>query len=190
MAQTVKASAYNSGYPGSIPGFGKIPWRRKWQPTPVFFPGKSHGQRNLVGYSPRGSQRVRHDWGTSLSFFLYTHIHTRTHVCIFLGSQVVLLLKNPPLNTGNIRGTGLIPGEGNGNPFQCSYLENPMDRGAWWATVHGVLNSQTRLMRLSMHACIFQVHHFPWGCYNDIWQIAHNSTVLKISHLKSKCCPS
>ena len=35
-------------------GVGKIPWRRKWQPTPVFLPGKSHGQRSLVGYSPWG----------------------------------------------------------------------------------------------------------------------------------------
>ena len=34
------------------PWVGKIPWRRKWQPTPVFLPGKSHGQRSLVGYSP------------------------------------------------------------------------------------------------------------------------------------------
>ena len=37
------------------------------------------------------------------------------------------------------------PGEGNGNPFQYSFLENPMDRGAWWATVHGVAKSQTQL---------------------------------------------
>ena len=36
------------------------------------------------------------------------------------------------------------PGEGNGNPLQCSCLENSMDRGAWWATVHGVIKSQTR----------------------------------------------
>ena len=36
------------------PSFGKIPWRRKWQPTPVFLLGKSHGQRSLVGYSPQG----------------------------------------------------------------------------------------------------------------------------------------
>ena len=49
-----KASARNAGDPGSIPGSGKSPWRRKWQPTPVFLPGKSHGQRNLVGYSPWG----------------------------------------------------------------------------------------------------------------------------------------
>ena len=44
-----KESACNAGDPGSIPG--KIPWRRKWQPTPIFLPGKSHGQRNLEGYS-------------------------------------------------------------------------------------------------------------------------------------------
>ena len=42
----------------------KIPWRRKWQPTPVFLPGKFRGQRSLVGYSPRGSQRVEHDLAT------------------------------------------------------------------------------------------------------------------------------
>ena len=45
----VKASACNAGDLGSIPGVGKIPWRRKWQPTPVFLPGESHGRR-----SPRG----------------------------------------------------------------------------------------------------------------------------------------
>ena len=40
--------------PGFDPWVGKIPWRRKWQLTPVFFPGESHGQRSLVGYSPWG----------------------------------------------------------------------------------------------------------------------------------------
>ena len=53
---------------GFDPWVGKIPWRRKWQPTPVFLPGKSHGRRSLVGYSPRGRQRVEHDWATSLHF--------------------------------------------------------------------------------------------------------------------------
>ena len=47
-----KASLCNVGDLGSIPG--KIPWRRKWQPTPVLLPGKSHGCRSLVGYSPWG----------------------------------------------------------------------------------------------------------------------------------------
>ena len=44
------------------PWVRKIPWRRKWQPTPRFLPGESHGQRSLVDYSPVGSQRVWQDW--------------------------------------------------------------------------------------------------------------------------------
>ena len=54
--------------------------------------------------------------------------------------QVALVVKNPPANTGDIRDKGLIPGSGrypgggHGNPLQYSSLENPMDRGAWWAT--------------------------------------------------------
>ena len=46
---------------GFDPWVGEIPWRRKWQPTPVFLPGKSHGQRSLVGYNPWGHRRVRPD---------------------------------------------------------------------------------------------------------------------------------
>ena len=46
---------------------------------------------------------------------------------------------------GSILGSGRSPGEGNGNPFQYSCLENPMDGGAWWAAVHGVAESRTRL---------------------------------------------
>ena len=46
---------------------------------------------------------------------------------------------------GSIPGSGRSPGEGNGIPLQYSCLENPMDEGAWWATVHGVPKSQTRL---------------------------------------------
>ena len=46
-----KASVYNEGDLSSIPGSGRFPWRRKWQSTPVLLPGKSHGQRSLVGYS-------------------------------------------------------------------------------------------------------------------------------------------
>ena len=45
----------------------------------------------------------------------------------------------------SIPGLGRSPGEGNGNPLQCSYLENPRDGGAWWAAVYGVAQSRTRL---------------------------------------------
>ena len=53
---------------------------------------------------------------------------------------------------GLIPGLGRHPGEGHGNPLQYSYMENPMDRGTWWATVHSTAKSQTRLKRLSSHA--------------------------------------
>ena len=48
-------------------------------------------------------------------------------------------------NLSSIPGSGRSPGEGNGNPLQYSCLENPMDGGAWWAVVHGVAKSRTRL---------------------------------------------
>ena len=56
-------------------------------------------------------------------------------------------------NAGSIPGLGRSPGEGHGNPVQYSCLENPMDRRAWWATVHRVAKSQTWLKQLSTHAC-------------------------------------
>ena len=88
-------------------------WRRKWQPTPVLLPGKSHGQRSLVGYSPSGLEEL----GTTEQLHFYFSLS-----CI---------------------------GEGNGNPLQCSCLENPRDRGAWWAAVYGVAQGRTQLKWLS-----------------------------------------
>ena len=64
-------------------------------------------------------------------------------------SQVVLVVKNPPANAGDVRDVGSIPGSGRSpgggreDPLQCSYLGNPMDRGALWATVLKVAKSQT-----------------------------------------------
>ena len=70
------------------------------------------------------------------------------------------VVKNLLANAGDLRDTGLIsgfgrfPGEGNGNPLQYSGLENPMDRGAWRATVHSVAKRWTLLKRLSMQATV------------------------------------
>ena len=83
--------------------------RRRWHPTPVLLPGKSHGWRSPVGCSP---------WGQEES--------DRTERLHFHFSL-------------------LCTGEGNGNPLQCSYLENPREGGAWKAAVHGVAKSRTRL---------------------------------------------
>ena len=65
---------------------------------------------------------------------------------------MALVVKNPLANAGDIRDTGSIPGlerspgGGHGNPLQYSWLENPMDRGTWWATVRGVAESDTTEM--------------------------------------------
>ena len=59
-----KESACNAGDAGLIPGSGKISWRMKWQPAPVFLSGKSHCQRSLEGYIPRGHKRAHPDFET------------------------------------------------------------------------------------------------------------------------------
>ena len=74
---------------------------------------------------------------------------------VYRASQVALVVKNLPANAGDIRdsssipGSGRSPGGGHGNPLQYSWLEEPMDRGAWQATVHRVAKSRTRLKQLS-----------------------------------------
>ena len=70
---------------------------------------------------------------------------------LFRASHVVLVVKSLPANAGDLKNTGSIPrsgrspGRGFGNPLQYFCLENPMDRGAWWATIHRVTESQTQL---------------------------------------------
>ena len=127
--------------PGFSPWVGKILWRRKWLPTPVFWPGEFHGL-----YSPRVAK----------SQTLLSNLHS------FFPSGTTG--KEPAAIAGNRRDTDLIPGSGrspgggHGNPLQCSCLENPTDRGAWLATVHGVAKSRARLKRLSVH-----IHTLPVG---------------------------
>ena len=96
--------------------------RRRWHPTPVLLPGKSHGWRSLVGCSPWGRKEL--DTTERLPFHFSLS-------CI---------------------------GEGNGNPLQCSCLENPRDRGAWWAAVYGIAESDT-LKYLSSSS--INKHGFP-----------------------------
>ena len=81
--------------------------RKQWHPTPILLPGKSHGQRSLVGCSPWGHEES--DTAERL------HFHFSLS-CI---------------------------GEGNGNPLQCSCLEDPRDGGAWWAAIYGVAQRWT-----------------------------------------------
>ena len=91
------------------------------------------------GLPSMGSHRVGHDW---------SDLAAVGNIWGFPGG---IVLKNPPAKVGDTRdsssipGLGRSPGGGNGNPLQYSFLENPMDRGAWRATVHGVTKSGTWL---------------------------------------------
>ena len=88
-------------------------------------------------------------YGLELPLFIYQIFIEGLQA--FGASQVVVVVKNPPANVGDIRDVGLIPesgrspGRGHGNLLQYSSLENPMDTGAWWAPGHRVTNSRTRL---------------------------------------------
>ena len=138
----------------------KIPWRRKWQPTPVFLPGKSKDRgawRAIVDEVAR----VGHDLGTKpppptwewlLEFHLcspwiyplqISQINHRQH-CV-LPSSILKVQANIWL----LWASKLKLREGNGTPLQYSCLENPMDGGAWWAAVCRVAQSRTRLKWLS-----------------------------------------
>ena len=109
-----------------------------------------------------------------------------------LASQVALVVKKLPANVGDIRdigsipGSGRSPGEGHGNPLWYSYLENPMDRGAWWATVHGVTQSWTQLKRLSMHMFFFcQKNYMPLSISYCTYKMycLYNDTCLLIGNI-------
>ena len=72
------------------PWVGKIPWRKKWQSTPVFLPGKSYGQRSLVSYSPWGHKES--DMTVRLTHtHTHTHTHTRGSCCVAQGAQISAL---------------------------------------------------------------------------------------------------
>ena len=111
---------------------GKIPWRRKWQLTPVFFPGKSHEQSSLADYSPWG-HRVRHNWA-------YTHTHTNTGCEFLINWKLVLKVwVDFRLN--------IILVHLHAKSLQlCPTLCDPMDCSPPCSSVHGI--SQATILEL------------------------------------------
>ena len=103
-------------------------------------------------------------------------VHTHNRVSGFPGSLHCKASAYNVGDPGSIPGLGRSPGEGNGNPLQYSCLENPMDRGAWWATVHGVAKSQTRLKCPLMDKWI-----------NNIWYIHTIEYYSTINKNEKKC---
>ena len=87
------------------------------------------------------------------------------YLCILWASLVAQVVKNLPAMWETwVRSLGWedCPGEGNGTPFQCSCLENPMDVGAWWATVHGVAKSRTQLSDFAHSLILFNDGRSDW----------------------------
>ena len=110
------------------------------------------------------------------------------------GSPDGLVVKNPPANAGDTRDAGSVPESGRtpaggyGSPLQYSRLENPMDRGAWWATVHSVPQSQTRLKWPSRHTEVGEearVHRRPCcsECRKCLLRGGRPQTVDEKSHV-------
>ena len=141
---------------GFDPWIGNIPWSMKWQPTPVFLPGESHGQSNLAGYSPWGRKELDMTEATWLAYMHDTNLETCK---VFTGlSSFHTGNENPTLygftdssvgkesdcnggDSSSIPGLGRSPGGGKGYPLQCSGPENSMD-----CRVHGVPKSWMQLL--------------------------------------------
>ena len=121
----------------------KIPWRMAWQPTALFLPRESQGQRSLAGYSP---------WVVKIWTWLkQLSMHAPILRLGFPGDSDG---KESACNAGDpglIPGWKRNPGEGNGYPLQYSCLENSMNWGVWLATVHGGGKSRTQLNDSHFH---------------------------------------
>ena len=137
-----EASAYKAGDRGFNPWVGKISWRRKWQPTDIVLPGKSHGQRSLVGYSPQGHKQL--DTTERLHF----HFHNIIGLPHWLNGKETVCNAGLTGNAALISGLGRSPSEEHGNPLQYSCLESPKDRGYCQVTVHRVSKSHAQLKRI------------------------------------------
>ena len=104
------------------------------------------------------------------------------------GFQAVLVVQNPPANAVDVRDVGSIPGwgrsprGGHGNPLQYSCLENPMDRGAWRATVHRVTKSRTRLKQLTTCALYAKPHVRRQGGFKRL--VLEKLMLLLFNHIQ------
>ena len=128
-------------------------WRRKWEPTPVFLPGESQGwgawwaavcrvAQSQTRLKLRSSSSSRWLSGNELA-------------CQCRRRRFDPWMGNVPWRRKQQSTPVFLPGEGNSSLLQYSCLEIPMDRGAWWATAHGVTKELDTTDRLSMHSYMY-----------------------------------
>ena len=135
-----KESACNAGNPGSIPGSGRPSWKRDRLPTPVFlgFSCDLAGKESACNTGDFGSDPLKKGQATHSSILAWRIPWTSPW-----GRKEWDMTEQLLRDSDSISGSGRSPGRGKCNPLQYSCLENPMERGAWQATHHGVTESQT-----------------------------------------------
>ena len=165
--------------------------RRQWHPTPVLLPGKSHGQRSLVGCSPWG--RKESDTTEQLHFCFSLSCRKWQPTPMFLpgesqgwGSPLGCHLwgrtESDTTEQLHFHFTLSCFGEGNGNPLQCSCLENPRDGGTWPAAVYGVAQSRHDWSDLAAAYCIGV---FLSGSLHSVYWAPVSSTSLELIQMYS-----
>ena len=154
-----KASACNAGDLGSIPGSGRSPGEGNGNPLQYSCLGESHGLRSLVDYSPLGPKKSDtteqcqfHFSDCGLPGFSVREDVLQARVLEWAaiafstrwasGKEPTCQCRRHKRHGFDPLGWEDSPGEGHGNPFRYSCLENPMNRGAWWAIIQGVAKSQ------------------------------------------------
>ena len=135
-----KESACSAGDQGATPGLGRSP---------------GEGNGNPLQYSCLENPMGRGAWRATILEVAESDTTEQLTLSLSAGFPCGSVVKNLPASAGNEgsnRGSGRCPGEGNNKLLHSFCLGNPMDRGAWWATLHRVTKSQTGLKHLSMHA--------------------------------------
>ena len=167
----VKNPPANAGDMGYIPHSGRSPGEGNGNPFPVFLPGKSM-DRGAWWAAVHGVTKSQ----TRLSDFTFPfHFHAlekemATHSSVLawrvpgtgslVGCQLWGRTESDTTERLHFHFSLSCIGEGNGNPLQCSCLENPRDGGAWWVAISGVAQSRTRLKRLSSSSKASFLHTF------------------------------
>ena len=111
----------NAAYAGLIPGSGRLPWRRKWLPTPVFLAGKSHGQRSLMGYNP---------WGCKKSDMTEHTIYIDYHYCH--NNQFLTVNGGAGRATQQMLCVSWCPSWGSGPTHPIAWVDPPYHLGSVW----------------------------------------------------------
>ena len=158
--QSMGSLRVRNNWATSLSLFTFMHWKRKWQPTPVFLPGESQARGSLVAavYVVTQSQTQVKLLSSSSSLFTRRKRWHPAPVLLpgkshgqrsLVGCSPCGIEESDTTERLHFHFSLSCMGEGNGNPFQCSCLENPRDGGAWWASVYGVAQSRTRLKQLS-----------------------------------------